>query len=895
MTARRASPPPSRVLAVLVALAAVLTVMPAPAAAQSPPSSPSAGQFRLRFGNCDILVRWSDQIGSTRSDGQQIAQRLEEMLTNSADMRVKVQRACDRNTQPLTIDLFRGNHPSGPALGAEASTQRPVGKIGVNLDHIDRITGALSGDPRAIPVLASSFLTSLLAHEFDHLGHREDDPDTPTDESDPHLDPPGRTGATGPAVDDENTVNQDLNTGKTRLNYVDDFGDGRPKAAWVVDITVNDLLVPVPVFLDFDEWARQVSRTTGPAPPRPRETDTGRFGAIPDRPCGGGQPGAGCWQEATAGDGDLDGVPDGGDNCPDRPNPQQADTDRDGQGDGCDPDGDGDGHRGALETAAGASDMDAASTPQHWSIPGTCSGTADRDGDGLAPSEDVGCTLPPPISGTVPDLLGLGSVPEHHRPDRGGIPLGSVPTSVDGVVVLTDPDGATHEVPVRGTVALEHGRTTQDDDGRRRVPVEIVALSLSGETGELGPVRVRERPGAVRSGTLTGGEDAPLPGRLELPVELRVDVPEHAGPLVTPDPAVLASPDQVAHLPYGVALQGSDAPMILEGERPWRLEQMTLQAPEAAVRVAGPTRAHTAARVAALAAAGGAGDAVVLARQGDYPDALASGPLARILDAPVLLTSQGSLDEPARAEIERLDPSLVVLVGGTAALSEAVAAEVTESGREVTRVAGRDRFETAAQIATVMAGLGVDTSRAYVAEGADPDPGRGWPDALAVSGLAAFQRRPILLVTTEQVPAATAQGLEEIGARELTLVGGTAAVSAATAEQLAAGGASVQRIAGTTRYDTSARLAARALEAGMSAARVWLATGRNWPDALVAGPAAGRDGSILLLVDGAAPAGSPETLTWLRSVAAQTTALYLLGGEAALSRATAVAAAEAAT
>lgn len=47
--------------------------------------------------------------------------------------------------------------------------------------------------------------------------------------------------------------------------------------------------------------------------------------------------------ESTLADADLDGVPDGPDNCENRSNPDQRDTDGDGAGDACDPDDDNDG------------------------------------------------------------------------------------------------------------------------------------------------------------------------------------------------------------------------------------------------------------------------------------------------------------------------------------------------------------------------------------------------------------------------------------------------------------------------------------------------------------------------------------------------------------------------
>src|SRR5690554_5894895 len=63
---------------------------------------------------------------------------------------------------------------------------------------------------------------------------------------------------------------------------------------------------------------------------------------------------------------------------------------------------------------------------------------------------------------------------------------------------------------------------------------------------------------------------------------------------------------------------------------------------------------------------------VFLARADDPGDALAAGGLAGTLGASVLLTAPDRLSPPAAAVLEAQRPDLVVLVGGTAALSEAV-------------------------------------------------------------------------------------------------------------------------------------------------------------------------------------------------------------------------------
>lgn len=294
-------------------------------------------------------------------------------------------------------------------------------------------------------------------------------------------------------------------------------------------------------------------------------------------------------------------------------------------------------------------------------------------------------------------------------------------------------------------------------------------------------------------------------------------------------------------------------------------------------RLAGPDRIATAVAVSQAAFPDGA-PAVVLARADVYADALAGAPLAATLDAPILLTAPDAMPAATADELRRLAPGRVVVLGGTAAVGEVVEAAVRAAGiAALDRVAGGDRFDTAALIAARLP-AGAD---AYVVEGADADPVRGWPDALSVSPLAAFQQRPILPVTTEDVPPATLRALDELGVERATVIGGTAAVSEAVQQALTTQGLAVERVAGASRYDTSRAVADRAVTAGMDPASTWLATGLSFPDALVAGPAVAADGGVLLLADGRDLAASPPTLEWLTQ--RQVPRVTLLGGTAALS------------
>ena len=303
-------------------------------------------------------------------------------------------------------------------------------------------------------------------------------------------------------------------------------------------------------------------------------------------------------------------------------------------------------------------------------------------------------------------------------------------------------------------------------------------------------------------------------------------------------------------------------------------------------RLAGANRIETAVQISQQFSEA---DTVVIARSDDYPDALAGAPLATSLDAPILLTPPHQLASSVAVEVQRLGATEARLLGGTAALSTAVEAGLQQAGvTSIQRYAGSNRFETATQIA---ADLPDPSGRAFLVQGQDPDPQRGWPDAVAVSALAAFEQSPILLTQTDQMPAETVQTMMGPIVEEAAIIGGEAVVSASVEAELGAaiGELNVLRISGPDRYSTSALVTDAAVVAGMDPSTTWIATGRDFPDSLAAAPlvasaapTVATDGGVLLLVDGVDLSRSPASEAWVGNHAASIDAVRAIGGTAVI-------------
>ena len=328
---------------------------------------------------------------------------------------------------------------------------------------------------------------------------------------------------------------------------------------------------------------------------------------------------------------------------------------------------------------------------------------------------------------------------------------------------------------------------------------------------------------------------------------------------------------------------GGGAPQLIAGPFSSSIKRILGPAvqPAPIVRIAGPSRIETAIDVSVFTF--DSAPAAVLARADAYADALAAAPVAAALSGPILLTPSDQLMPQVLQELIRLDVSRVHLMGGPAALSADVEDSLDNLGLDVTRSSGATRFDTARQAATFS-----PAPNAYIVEGANDNPARGWPDAVAVAGLAAFQGQPILPVTRDTIPPQTLQAITDQQINEVTIIGSPVAVSEAVEAELRNLGLTVNRLAGNTRYETSELVADAALQAGMVSTQPWAVSGTNWPDSLAVAAAAANTGQATVLVD---PTAQPTT-DWLANQPALDRIIQV-GGPAALSPATAQAIAQA--
>ena len=304
-------------------------------------------------------------------------------------------------------------------------------------------------------------------------------------------------------------------------------------------------------------------------------------------------------------------------------------------------------------------------------------------------------------------------------------------------------------------------------------------------------------------------------------------------------------------------------------------------------------------------------DALVLASSENFADALASAPLADVLDAPLLVTPNGSSLDPRIVSLlvlgcdgirnTRDDRPIdtVTITSGTGVLTEGIVKQLqdpvvwktdgsldTSKGAGITggvdRYAGLNRFQTATSIAKRIDYLawmtGKDNLNVFIADGYD------FPDALA-AGAAAAERDGVVLLTMgaggmdntgfEFASNYAYSGKKIMNHNEVWAVGG----NAAKAVRVGFNGVPVEpafTVVGADRYETAAMLADKAFTLKARHQDFVVASGEQYADAVFAGAFAANLDAPLLLT--ASASLSPATGSYLKAKAASNSRITVFGG-----------------
>lgn len=254
-------------------------------------------------------------------------------------------------------------------------------------------------------------------------------------------------------------------------------------------------------------------------------------------------------------------------------------------------------------------------------------------------------------------------------------------------------------------------------------------------------------------------------------------------------------------------------------------------------RVSGSTRYDTALAVSQKGWT--TSDTVVLARGDSYSDALAAVPLAKKYNAPLLLTKPDVIDDSILNEIDRLQAKKVIIIGGEGAVSSDIEGQLEDNlGVDVQRIAGTNRYDTAAKIAKEVAPDGSD--QVVVVSG------RNFPDAISVASFAAAKGFPILLTESNSLPTETAAAIKQLGATKSLVIGGDGVIKANVESALP----NAFRIGGTTRYDTGIKVAKYF---NTQPFEYFVATGKSFADAMAGSALAAKEGTGILLTDTTLP------------------------------------------
>lgn len=317
-----------------------------------------------------------------------------------------------------------------------------------------------------------------------------------------------------------------------------------------------------------------------------------------------------------------------------------------------------------------------------------------------------------------------------------------------------------------------------------------------------------KKPEKVKYTYICGGKNNPVKlfVTLDLSGNAEVIPPEPEKP--NPDKPVNPNPDQ------GGSGGGTTTPDNKPDTKP---EEKPNKPIEIRGKIVGKNRYETAAKIADQM---GSYNTVILVNSDkSMADGLSAASLSGKKNAPILLVKKNSIPSETMARLEKAEN--VYIIGGNNVISKKVENQL--KGKKITRISGKDRYDTSAKIANLLG----DYDTAFIVNGA-----KGEADAMSVSSVAAKYGAPILLTNGK-----TSKHLKKANVRYF-VIGGKAVVSRALEDRYDA-----DRISGVDRYSTNRKIID---EFYYDSKKVYFAKGDTLVDALAVSALAKEDGVVLV-------------------------------------------------
>lgn len=260
---------------------------------------------------------------------------------------------------------------------------------------------------------------------------------------------------------------------------------------------------------------------------------------------------------------------------------------------------------------------------------------------------------------------------------------------------------------------------------------------------------------------------------------------------------------------------------------------------------------------------GGGAETVIIAGTSALADGVVATGLAGAMDAPILLNDVDQLSPQILDVLRELDTERVILIGGTSALNEIVAATLQNDLRiEVTRVAGASRFDTAAQVADLFA-KEADPAMIDGRRSALVVPAENVPLGLEAGSLAASRDgpMPVLISQSGRLPSPILDLIDRMAIEQLFVVAGGPEDGGSVSDDFNGPVRVIQGAAGAANMTLNAR--------AFRPPRVVMVPGGDQARTLIAGPLAAREAGVILTAQ--------EALPWLQENCGTIDELFVIG------------------